>query len=270
MSGEVTLNQQIDISSTAGVASGAPAVQLTGIRKSFGDKEVLCGIDLTIRHGEHVVIFGPSGSGKSTLLRTINMLEMPNAGSVKVLGTEYGPAGRERGATRSSPLDLRRAVGMVFQHFNLFPHLTAVENIALPLRQVKKMKRRQAERLAAEYLEMVGLRPWAAHYPSQLSGGQQQRVAIARALSLDPAVMLFDEPTSALDAELVGEVLGAMRKLAETGMTMVIVTHEVNFAREIGDQNIFMDEGLIVESGSREIYDSCTNERTRSFLGAVL
>lgn len=254
---------------TAG-ALGAPAVSLSGIRKSFGVKEVLCGIDLTVRHGEHVVIFGPSGSGKSTLLRTINLLEEPSAGSINVLGTEYGPAAESMGVPRGAVVDLRRAVGMVFQHFNLFPHLTAVENIALPLRRVKGVKRAEAEAIAADHLESVGLRRWAAHYPSQLSGGQQQRVAIARALSLDPKVMLFDEPTSALDAELVGEVLGVMRKLATTGMTMVIVTHEVGFAREIGDQNIFMDEGVIVESGSRDIYDTSANERLRNFLGAVL
>jgi ABC-type polar amino acid transport system ATPase subunit len=266
------LSGRSDVSShiaTAG-ALGAPAVALSGVRKSFGPKEVLCGIDLTVRHGEHVVIFGPSGSGKSTLLRTINLLEEPSAGSINVLGTEYGPAAQSMGVPRGAAMDLRRAVGMVFQHFNLFPHLTAVENIALPLRRVKGVKRSEAEEIAADHLESVGLRRWAAHYPSQLSGGQQQRVAIARALSLDPKVMLFDEPTSALDAELVGEVLGVMRKLAATGMTMVIVTHEVGFAREIGDQNIFMDEGLIVESGSRDIYDTSTNERLRNFLGAVL
>jgi ABC-type polar amino acid transport system ATPase subunit len=270
MTGDLRLNGHTDHSSTTAGALNAPAVVLTGIRKSFGDKEVLRGIDLTVRHGEHVVIFGPSGSGKSTLLRTINLLEEPNEGSIKVLGVEYGPAARDTQTPRGAAIDLRRTVGMVFQHFNLFPHLTAVENIALPLRRIKRLKRREAEALAAEHLESVGLRRWAAHYPSQLSGGQQQRVAIARALSLDPKVMLFDEPTSALDAELVGEVLGVMRELASLGMTMVIVTHEVGFAREIGDQNIFMDEGLIVESGSREIYDSSTNQRTRDFLGAVL
>jgi ABC-type polar amino acid transport system ATPase subunit len=271
MSGELTLSDSVKHSqATAGGAMGAPAVVLRGIRKSFGNKEVLCGIDLTVSHGEHVVIFGPSGSGKSTLLRTINMLEEPSAGSIQVLGVEYGPAAAASGASRASPLELRRTVGMVFQQFNLFPHLTAVENIALPLRRVKGMKRREAEILAAEHLETVGLRRWAAHYPTQMSGGQQQRVAIARALSIDPKVMLFDEPTSALDAELVGEVLAVMRKLANLGMTMVIVTHELGFAREVGDLNIFMDEGVIVESGSREIYDSSTNPRTRSFLGAVL
>jgi ABC-type polar amino acid transport system ATPase subunit len=268
--GHLKVNGNIQPSFDTTVGAAMPAVVLTGIRKSFGDNEVLRGIDLTVRHGEHVVIFGPSGSGKSTLLRTINLLEEPNEGSIKVLGVEYGPAARETGVSRGPAIELRRTVGMVFQHFNLFPHLTAVENIALPLRRIKRVNRREAETLAAEHLESVGLRRWAAHYPSQLSGGQQQRVAIARALSLDPKVMLFDEPTSALDAELVGEVLAVLRRLASLGMTMVIVTHEVGFAREIGDQNIFMDEGLIVESGSRDIYDSSTNERTRNFLGAVL
>jgi ABC-type polar amino acid transport system ATPase subunit len=249
--------------------AGDVAVALTGIRKSFGGREVLHNVDLTVRQGEHVVIFGPSGGGKSTLLRTINLLEVPNEGSVRVLGVEYSSTART-GERPGSTYDLRRSVGMVFQHFNLFPHLTAVENIALPLRRIKGLKRREAEERAANGLQAVGLRPWAAHYPSELSGGQQQRVAIARALSLDPKVMLFDEPTSALDAELVGEVLAVMRKLAETGMTMVIVTHEVGFAREVGDQNVFIEDGNIVEIGSRAIYNEPANERTQRFLGAVL
>ena len=253
----------------SGVLTSEPAVALTGIRKSFGSHEVLHSVDFTVRHGEHVVIFGPSGSGKSTLLRTINLLEEPQAGSVRVLGIEYSPVA-PKGVERGSVFDLRRRVGMVFQQFNLFPHLTAVENIALPLRKIKRMGRREAEERAADHLQSVGLRRWAAHYPSEMSGGQQQRVAIARALSLDPTVMLFDEPTSALDAEVVGEVLTVMRTLAETGMTMVIVTHEVGFAREVGDQNVFMEDGRVVECGPRTIYDSPDNERTRRFLGAVL
>jgi len=255
-----------EIHSVAGLEQ---AVALTGIKKSFGSREVLHAVDLTVRKGEHVVIFGPSGGGKSTLLRTINLLELPDEGSVRVLGVEYSPTA-PKGEQRGSTHELRRTVGMVFQHFNLFPHLTAVENIALPLRRIKGMKRREAEERAAYGLQAVGLRPWAAHYPGELSGGQQQRVAIARALSLDPKVMLFDEPTSALDAELVGEVLAVMRKLAETGMTMVIVTHEVGFAREVGDQNVFIEDGRIVEIGSRMIYDDPENERTRRFLRAVL
>jgi ABC-type polar amino acid transport system ATPase subunit len=231
---------------------------------------VLHGVDLTVHAGEHVVIFGPSGSGKSTLLRTINLLEEPSEGSVRVLGVEYGPGLGGAKVKRGGPLQLRRHVGMVFQQFNLFPHLTALDNIARPLRSAKGLGREAAERKAAASLQQVGLLNWAAHYPGQLSGGQAQRVAIARALSLDPEVMLFDEPTSALDPELVGEVLAVMRFLAESGMTMVIVTHELNFAREIGDFNVFMDEGLIVESGPRGFLDTCTNPRTKQFLAAVL
>ena len=242
-------------------------VQLEGIRKSFGQTEVLHGVDLTVHAGEHVVVFGPSGSGKSTLLRTINLLEEPTAGSVRVHGVEYGPAA---GRSRGSAIELRRRVGMVFQQFNLFPHLTALHNVALPLRSVRKLSRAEAEQQAAEALKQVGLLKFAGRYPSELSGGQQQRVAIARALSLDPDVMLFDEPTSALDAELVGEVLAVMRHVAESGMTMVIVTHELGFAREIGDFNVFMDEGVIAESGRRGFYDECTNPRTRQFMAAVL
>jgi ABC-type polar amino acid transport system ATPase subunit len=248
---------------------GTAVVELRGIKKSFGSKEVLHGVDLTVQAGEHVVIFGPSGSGKSTLLRTINLLEEPNEGSVRVLGVEYG-RGSGADGKRGDPLQLRRHVGMVFQQFNLFPHLTALDNIARPLRSAKKLSRSEAEEAAAGALHRVGLLDWAAHYPAELSGGQAQRVAIARALSLDPEVMLFDEPTSALDPELVGEVLGVMRKLAESGMTMVIVTHELNFAREIGDFNVFMDEGLILESGPRGFFDTCSNPRTKQFMAAVL
>jgi ABC-type polar amino acid transport system ATPase subunit len=244
-------------------------VRLEGIRKSFGTTEVLHGVDLTVHAGEHVVVFGPSGSGKSTLLRTINLLEEPSEGSVRVLGVEYGPT-RPSGVKRGNPLELRRSVGMVFQQFNLFPHLTALHNVALPLRAAKRMKRAEAEERAARSLQQVGLLRFAARFPGELSGGQQQRVAIARALSLDPKVMLFDEPTSALDAELVGEVLAAMRRVAESGMTMVIVTHELRFAREIGDFNVFMDEGLIAESGPRGFFDNCTNPRTKQFMAAVL
>jgi ABC-type polar amino acid transport system ATPase subunit len=250
------------VSSTAAVV-----VSLRGIFKSFGHTEVLHGVDLTVHAGEHVVIFGPSGSGKSTLLRTINLLEEPQEGSVQVLGVEYGPAG---GRSRGNPVELRRRVGMVFQQFNLFPHLPALYNVALPLRAAAKLKRKEAEERAAHALEQVGLLRFAARYPAELSGGQQQRVAIARALSLDPEVMLFDEPTSALDAELVGEVLGVMRRVAESGMTMVVVTHELGFAREMGDFNVFMDEGVIAESGARGFFDNCVNPRTKQFLAAVL
>ena len=244
-------------------------VELRGVRKRFGTIEVLHGVDLTVRAGEHVVIFGPSGSGKSTLLRTINLLEQPDEGSVRVLGIEYGPAPCQKGE-RGKPLELRRHVGMVFQQFNLFPHLTALENVTLALRRAKRMSRRAADECAAGALESVGLLRWAAHYPAQLSGGQQQRVAIARAVSLDPKVMLFDEPTSALDPELVGEVLGVMRALALSGMTMVIVTHELSFAREIGDLNVFMEDGAVVDSGDRGFFDECEHPRAREFISAVL
>jgi ABC-type polar amino acid transport system ATPase subunit len=248
-----------------------PAVELRQIHKAFGRNEVLCGIDLLIRPGEHVVIFGPSGSGKSTLLRTINMLEEPQSGSVRVAGQEYGPGVKGEPRVRRGPkTELRKQVGMVFQQFNLFPHLTAVDNVAVALRRVKKVDKDEARLRAAAELERVGLLDHIGKYPSQLSGGQQQRVAIARALAMEPKVMLFDEPTSALDPELVGEVLGVMRRLAESGMTMVVVTHEMNFGREIGDVNVFMDGGLIVEQGGREIYAACVEPRTQAFIKAVL
>jgi ABC-type polar amino acid transport system ATPase subunit len=253
----------------ASLEHAAPVVSVRDLRKSFGDNEVLRGIDLDVHAGQHVVIFGPSGSGKSTLLRTINLLETPTSGSVKVLGVEYGH-GREPGVPRGKPLQLRRAVGMVFQQFNLFAHLTALDNVALPLRSARRMKRSEAEERAAVALKRVGLLRHAAHYPRELSGGQQQRVAIARALSMDPKVMLFDEPTSALDAELVGEVLAVMRELAVLGMTMLIVTHEIGFAREIGDLNVFIDEGLILDSGDRSLFDRSTNPRLQKFLAAIL
>jgi ABC-type polar amino acid transport system ATPase subunit len=265
-----------EVSEQAGAAAldaaGKDAVvELRGIKKAFGKVEVLHGVNLTVHAGEHVVIFGPSGSGKSTVLRTINLLEEPSEGSVRVLGVEYGPGlpGAPK-AKRGNPMQLRRHVGMVFQQFNLFPHLTALHNVTLALRAARGFGRKEAEERAAHALRQVGLLRWAAHFPAELSGGQQQRVAIARALSLDPKVMLFDEPTSALDPELVGEVLGAMRLLAESGMTMVIVTHELGFAREIGDLNVFMDQGLIVESGPRGFFDTCSNPRTRQFMEAVL
>jgi ABC-type polar amino acid transport system ATPase subunit len=250
---------------------GEPIIELRQLRKSFGDLEVLKGIDLRVQPGEHVVLFGPSGSGKSTVLRSINLLEQPTSGSLVVDGVEYGPGLPDApSVTRGKPLDLRRSVGMVFQSFNLFPHLTALENVCLPLRSVRSVKRDEAEQRSAEALRRVGLLPRAGHYPKQLSGGQQQRVAIARALALDPKVMLFDEPTSALDPELVGDVLATMREVAEMGMTMVIVTHELGFAREIGDLNVFMEDGVVVESGPRGFFDQCLNPRTQKFLSAVL
>ena len=247
-----------------------PVVQLRNIHKSFGVNHVLKGIDLTVGQGQHVVIFGPSGSGKSTLLRTTNLLETPDSGSVWFDGKEYGPGIEGENLPRGKARLLRQQIGMVFQQFNLFPHVTALDNVALALRRVKRMKRAEAELRAAHYLDRVGLLDKLGAYPTQLSGGQQQRVAIARSLVMEPKVMLFDEPTSALDPELVGEVLAVMRDLAESGMTMVVVTHEMGFAREAGDLNIFMDEGVVVETGGRELYDDARESRTRAFLRAIL
>lgn len=245
-------------------------VRLRGVHKSFGSNHVLKGVNLRIERGEHVVVFGPSGSGKSTLLRTTNLLEQPDEGSVVFKGKEYGPGIQGEQITRGRPKELRQAVGMVFQQFNLFPHLSVLDNVTLGLRRVKGVGREEAEMLAASQLERVGLLEKIGSFPALLSGGQQQRVAIARALVMEPAVMLFDEPTSALDPELVGEVLAAMRALAETGMTMIVVTHEMGFAREVGDFNVFMDDGVIVEEGGREIFTDAKEPRTREFIKAVL
>ena len=250
---------------------GPPIIQLRGINKTFGTTQVLFDIDLDIQRGQHVVIFGPSGSGKSTVLRSINLLSDPDSGSLKVDGVEYGPGlPGDAPSKKGGRLALRRKVGMVFQQFNLFPHLTALDNVALPLRKVYGRSKQVSREIAAVALRRVGLVERAGHYPAELSGGQQQRVAIARALALDPEVLLFDEPTSALDPELVGEVLKTMREVAETGMTMVIVTHELGFAKEIGDLNVFMEDGRIVESGPRGFYENCTSERAREFLRAVM
>ena len=248
----------------------APAVELSAIHKSFGAQEVLKGVDLVVSAGEHVVVFGPSGSGKSTLLRTINLLERPTSGSVRVFGTEYGPGRPGDPPNRGTAMQLRRQVGMVFQSFNLFPHLNALDNVAVGLRRAKSLGKRDARERAAVELRQVGLLDHVAKFPNQLSGGQQQRVAIARALAMDPKVMLFDEPTSALDPELVGEVLATMRQVAGLGMTMVVVTHEMGFAKEVGDLNVFMSDGGIVEQGGREIFSGASVERTRQFIKAVL
>ena len=248
----------------------SPKIQLRGINKSFGTKQVLFDVDLEIQQGEHVVIFGPSGSGKSTVLRSINLLSEPDSGSLMVDGVEYGPGLPGESVPRGGRLALRRKVGMVFQQFNLFPHLCALDNVALPLRKVYGRSTQVSREIAAVALRRVGLIDRADHYPAELSGGQQQRVAIARALALDPEVLLFDEPTSALDPELVGEVLKTMREVAEMGMTMVVVTHELGFAKEIGDLNVFMEDGRIVESGPRGFYDNCTSDRAREFLKAVM
>lgn len=238
-------------------------IEIKGLCKSFGADEVLKGIDLSIDEKEVVVIIGPSGSGKSTLLRCINHLEEPTAGEVIVDGITL--------SSEANINKVREEVGMVFQRFNLFPHMTVLENIMLAPMKVKHAVRAEAEKTARELLARVGLAEKADAYPDNLSGGQQQRVAIARALAMRPKVMLFDEPTSALDPEMVGEVLDVMRALAREGMTMVIVTHEMGFAREVGDRLLFVDEGRIVESGvPRQVFEHPKEERTRSFLSKVL
>ena len=238
-------------------------IEIKGLRKSFGADEVLKGIDLSIDEKEVVVIIGPSGSGKSTLLRCMNHLEEPTAGEVIVDGITL--------SSEANINKVREEVGMVFQRFNLFPHMTVLQNIMLAPTKVKHVARDEAEKTARELLARVGLAEKADAYPDNLSGGQQQRVAIARALAMRPKVMLFDEPTSALDPEMVGEVLDVMRALAREGMTMVIVTHEMGFAREVGDRLLFVDEGRIIESGvPREVFEHPKEERTRSFLSKVL
>ncbi|MGH3674416.1 MAG: amino acid ABC transporter ATP-binding protein [Mycobacterium sp.] len=249
-------------------------VKAEAVCKSFGALEVLKGITLEVGRGEVLCMVGPSGSGKSTFLRCINHLEQVNAGRLYVDGVLIGY--RERGAklhempTREAAKQ-RRDIGMVFQHFNLFPHRTALENIVEAPVQVKKVKKREAVDRARDLLNQVGLTEKAEAYPAQLSGGQQQRVAIARALAMNPKLMLFDEPTSALDPELVGEVLGVMKKLADEGMTMVVVTHEMGFAREVADQLVFMDAGVVVENGPpREVLSNPKHERTKAFLSKVL
>jgi ABC-type polar amino acid transport system ATPase subunit len=244
--------------------NGVPMVRLEGIRKSFGDNLVLDGIDLSVDQGEVLVVIGASGSGKSTLLRCVNLLEPIQEGRVFLEGEEI----TRRGANVSA---IRQRIGIVFQQFNLFPHLTALDNLTLAARRIRKMPRREAERRAHELLASVGLEEKAHQHPHQLSGGQQQRVAIARALMMQPHVMLFDEVTSALDPELVGEVLVVMRDLAREGMTMLIVTHEMQFAREVGDRVVFMDGGKIVEEGvPRDVLDNPREERTRQFLRRTL
>ncbi|MFR9791880.1 amino acid ABC transporter ATP-binding protein [Streptomyces sp. MB22_4] len=241
-----------------------PEIRVQGLRKSFGDNHVLRGIDLEIGQGEVVCVIGPSGSGKSTLLRCVNLLEEPTEGRVFVGGTEITDPDVDIDAAR-------RRIGMVFQQFNLFPHLSVTENLTLPQRRVLGRDKAQAARVAAENLARVGLAEKADAFPSALSGGQQQRVAIARALAMGPEVMLFDEPTSALDPELVGDVLAVMRGLAREGMTMMVVTHEMTFAREVADRVVFMDGGVIVEDGRPEqVVGAPRHERTRHFLSRLL
>ncbi|EAD9127813.1 amino acid ABC transporter ATP-binding protein [Listeria monocytogenes] len=239
-------------------------LKITGLKKSFGANEVLKGIDIEVKEGEVVCVIGPSGSGKSTFLRCMNNLEEITAGEVVV--DDFNITDKKVDINK-----VRENIGMVFQHFNLFPHLSVLENITLAPVELKKMDKEAAKSNALRLLEQVGLREKAEEFPNQLSGGQKQRVAIARALAMDPDIMLFDEPTSALDPEMVGEVLGVMKELAKGGMTMMIVTHEMGFAREVGDRVIFMDGGYIVEEGKpADIFDNPTNERTISFLDKVL
>jgi polar amino acid transport system ATP-binding protein len=243
-----------------------PMIKLEGVEKSFGDLKVLNGVDLEIRKGEVVCVIGPSGSGKSTLLRCINLLAPPEAGQISLEGTEITSKDFDEG------LDfVRRRVGMVFQQFNLFPHKNALENVTMAPQRVLGRSAEECRARGEELLKRVGISDKVGEYPERLSGGQQQRVAIARALAMDPHVMLFDEVTSALDPELVKEVLDVMRELADEGMTMIVVTHEMGFARDVADRVVFMDDGVVVEQGPPlEVLENPQGERTKRFLGLVL
>ena len=242
----------------------AAAIDVQDLHKHFGDNEVLKGIDFHVARGEVVCVIGPSGSGKSTLLRCVNLLERPTSGRIVVEGIEVTDPDVDIDSLRSR-------IGMVFQQFNLFPHMSVLENLTIAQRKVRKRSRDEAVEVARRNLAKVGLSEKEAAYPAHLSGGQQQRVAIARALSMDPDMMLFDEPTSALDPELVGDVLAVMKELAREGMTMMVVTHEMGFAREVGDKLVFMDDGVVVEEGRpAEVLADPRHERTRSFLSKVL
>lgn len=240
------------------------AIQVFDLHKSFGERDVLNGVSLTVQQGEVVCVIGPSGSGKSTLLRCLNLLEVPTSGRVRIFHMNITDPDADVDAIRSQ-------IGMVFQQFNLFPHLTVLQNCTIGLTVVKRIDQASADKIALDYLDQVGLRDRAEAYPSQLSGGQQQRVAIARTLSMNVQLLLFDEPTSALDPELVGDVLAVMRSLAESGMTMMVVTHEMAFAREVADRIIFMDGGVIVEEGPPEqVIGNPQSERTRAFMQRIL
>ena len=238
-----------------------PVIRIRNLKKVFHDVEVLSDINLDVYRGEVVAILGPSGSGKSTMLRCINMLEKPTSGEIWFEDTLVNDR-------KTDINQVRERIGMVFQQFNLFPHLTARGNVELALKQVRKLSKDEAYRVAQEQLDKVGLGDRADYFPSQLSGGQQQRVAIARALAMDPHVMLFDEATSALDPELVRDVLDVMRKLAEAGMTMIVVTHEMGFARDVADRVVLMDGGFIIEEGTpTQVFDNPQHDRTKDFLG---
>jgi polar amino acid transport system ATP-binding protein len=252
----------------------APMVKAEAVHKRFGSLEVLKGISLEVKRGDVMCLLGPSGSGKSTFLRCINHLEKINRGRLSVDGelVGYRESGGKLHELHERDINRKRAeIGMVFQHFNLFPHMTALENVALAPVQVGKVSRSEARDRARDLLAKVGLSDKLDVYPVALSGGQQQRVAIARALAMQPKLMLFDEPTSALDPELVGDVLDAMRQLAHDGMTMIVVTHEIGFAREVGDTAVFMDDGVVVESGKpRDVLENPQHQRTKEFLWKVL
>ena len=253
-----------------GAAAGQPLLRIEDLQKKFGDLEVLCGVSLNVARGEKVSIIGPSGSGKTTLLRCINYLEKPSAGHIYIDGTLIGEKKSDDRFIHLTDRELareRQEIGFVFQRFNLFPHLTALGNVTVAPMRVLNLSREAAEARGRDMLQKVGLSHKADEYPERLSGGQQQRVAIARVLAMQPKLMLFDEATSALDPELIGEVLRVMRQLAEEGATMVIVTHEIQFASEVSDRVIFMDQGRIVEQGlSREVLFKPKEARTREFL----
>ena len=243
---------------------GRKMIEVNDLKKSFASNHVLRGITTEVSEGEVVVVIGPSGGGKSTFLRCLNFLEMPDGGTITVDGELIDPE-------KTDLNKMRQKMGMVFQQFNLFPHLTVMQNITLAPVKLKKLTKEQAEEKGMMLLRRVGLEEKADSYPAMLSGGQQQRIAIARALEMDPEIMLFDEPTSALDPEMVGEVLDVMKDLAKSGMTMVVVTHEMGFAREVGSRVLFMDNGVIAEEGTpKQIFENAQNERTKQFLSKVL
>lgn len=243
---------------------GRKILEVKNLKKKYGQNEILQGINYDIYQGKVTVIIGPSGSGKSTFLRCLNLLEVPTSGSILFEGNDLMDK-------KTDIFKIREKMGMVFQQFNLFPNMTVLDNLTLAPIKVKKMKKDDAKKIALDLLEKVGLKDKANAYPQSLSGGQQQRIAIARALAMEPDVMLFDEPTSALDPEMVGEVLNVMKSLAKDGMTMVIVTHEMGFAKEVGDNILFIDEGVILEKGTpEEIFNQPKNERTKDFLSKVL